>query len=204
MSTAASTESGATTLLVVKPVITTDSETGPDAILVKLTPRADPVPGSPMAPLKGSRAGTGKAVRPRRSKSTAEVVELDPRNAEQEVVGMLSAKVAQAVIEVISGIRSVQQLARWLDTMCLSALTTRARLHAEACKAQARRQSKDGGGNVRALHHQPIVHSVHCSNVSPGTYETVVVMADKTRFRAVAMRFERERGLWKVTALNIG
>lgn len=202
MSTAAITESGPTTLLVVTPVIATDTEPDADAVLVKLAPRWDAAAGAPAMRGTNPRAGSPA---PRRRKGTAAVVELEPQTAEQEMVGLLSSKVAQAVLEVISGIRPVHQLARWLSTMCLSALTTRARLHAQAYKALARRQSNNGAAeNVRTLHHQPIVRSVHASFVSPGIYETVVVMADKTRFRAVAMRLEQERGLWKVTALTIG
>ncbi len=203
MSSAASTESAAPTLLVVKPVIATDTEPGVANVLVKLARRREQAVSAP--PGRGTVSQAGSPGMPRRRSPAAGVVALDPLAAEHEVVGLLSSKVAQAVLEVLSGIRSVQQLARWLDTRCLSALTTRARLHAEACKAHARRQSHDGSPeNVRTLHHQPIVRSVHCSNISPGVYENVVIMADKTRFRAVAMRFERERGLWKVTALNIG
>lgn len=130
---------------------------------------------------------------------------LDPESAERAVVGAMSCKVAQAAVEVLSGVRSVQQLARWLDARCLSALTTRARLHAEAYKAQSRRPSQaPDASKVLTLRHQPIVHSVHCSAVSPGIFETSVVLADKTRFRAIAMRFELNAGLWKVTALQIG
>lgn len=196
MSTAATSETGAPTLLVVRPAIMSDPDTSGGNVLVKLEPRQAQAP-----------AGTapGRTASPVRRKPGGPVVALDPQTPEQEVVGMLSSKVALAVLEVISGVRSVQQLARWLDVLCLSALTTRARLHAEACRARARRQSREGGAeNVHTLHHQPIVHSVHCSNISPGIYETSVVMADKTRFRAVAMRFELVGGLWKVTALNIG
>ncbi len=130
---------------------------------------------------------------------------LDPEAAERAVVVAMSRKVAQAAVEVLSGVRSVQQLARWLDARCLNALTTRARLHAEAYRAQSRRQSQaPGSANVHTLRHQPIVHSVHCSAVAPGIFETSVVVADKTRFRAIAMRFELNQGLWKVTALEIG
>lgn len=137
--------------------------------------------------------------------SAAAVRSLNPEAADREVVAVMSSKIAQAVLEVLSGVRSVQQLSRWLDTMCLSALTTRARLHAEACRAQLRRQSHDPSyGNVATLHHQPIVHSVHCSPVAPGIFESSVVISDANRFRAVAMRFERSKGLWKVTALQIG
>ncbi len=137
--------------------------------------------------------------------ASASVRALSPEAAERAVVGAMSSKIAQAALEVLSGVRSVQQLSRWLDTMCMSALTTRARLHADACKAEARRHSHEpGGGNVRTLHHQPVVHSVHCSAVAPGIFESSVVIADKTRFRAIALRFELTQGLWKVTALQIG
>ncbi|SED86236.1 hypothetical protein SAMN04489740_0151 [Arthrobacter alpinus] len=129
---------------------------------------------------------------------------LHPEAAEREVVAAMSSKIAQAALEVLSGVRSVQQLSRWLDSVCMSALTTRARLHADACKAEKRRHSPETNGNLRTLHHQPVVHSVHCSAVAPGIFETSVVIADKTRFRAIAMRFELNKGLWKVTALQIG
>ncbi|MDJ0315224.1 Rv3235 family protein [Arthrobacter sp. H35-D1] len=154
-------------------------------------------------PERGER--TKRQPRPNTPDAGSSVEPLNPEAAERAVVGAMSCKVAQAAVEVLSGVRSVQQLARWLDARCLSALTTRARLHAEAYKAQTRRQSQvPGAANVHTLRHQPLVHSVHCSAVSPGIFETCVVIADKTRFRAIAMRFELNRGLWKVTALQIG
>lgn len=202
MSISAVSASGAPALMLVKPVIAADSETGSDGVLVKLPPRLGPDPEDRAGRFGATRAAPTPTGADKRESA---VVALDAQTTEQEIVGLLSSKVAQAALEVISGIRPVQQLARWLDTRSLSALTTRARLHSEACKAHKRRQSHDGAAeNVHTLHHQPIVHSVHCSNVSPGVYESAVVMADKTRFRAVAMRFERERGLWKVTALTMG
>ncbi|MGA7204994.1 MAG: Rv3235 family protein [Specibacter sp.] len=136
---------------------------------------------------------------------TPSTLALDPLANERALVAEMSKKISQAVLEVLCGARSVQQLARWLDTMCFNALTTRARLYAQACQEETRHSS--GGvaeDNVRTLHHQPIVHSVHVSPVIPGIYETSVVIADKTRFRAIAMRFEESQGAWKVTALRIG
>ncbi|MFB9163356.1 Rv3235 family protein [Arthrobacter psychrochitiniphilus] len=131
---------------------------------------------------------------------------LDPESAERAVVGNMSCKVAQSALEILHGVRSVQQLARWLDARCLSALSTRARLYAEAYREQERRSSNDGGypDNVQMLHRQPHVQSVHCHVVGPGIFETAVVVADRTRFRAIAMRLELSHGLWKVTALRIG
>ncbi|MGO4384560.1 Rv3235 family protein [Specibacter sp. RAF43] len=131
--------------------------------------------------------------------------ELDPRKGERALVMEMSRRIALAALEVLSGARSVQQLARWLDERCFSALTTRARLHAEACNRAERRLSHaDAAGNVHTLHRQPVVHSIHGSAVAPGVYETSLVVADSARFRAIAMRLEETHGTWKVTALQIG
>lgn len=206
MSTAATSEGDLSTLLVIRPVTPPDIEAVPEGTLVRLPGADDRV----RRLQGGGTAGKVKSVSGRKTagtvrRKTGKVAALDPGAADLEIVELMSSKVAQAVLEVITGARSIQQLVRWLDTRCLSALTTRARLHAEAYKAEQRRQSHESAAeNVRTLHHQPMVHSVHCSNVAPGVYETSVVMADATRFRAVAMRFEVNRGLWKVTALNIG
>ncbi|ALE07910.1 hypothetical protein AL755_16405 [Arthrobacter sp. ERGS1:01] len=125
--------------------------------------------------------------------------------SERALLTEMTRTIALAALEVLSGVRSVQQLSRWLDIRCFNALTTRARLYAQACQVQSRHQSHaDSDGNVRTLHHQPVVHSIHASAVAPGIYETNVVIADKTRFRAIAMRFEESHGTWKVTALQIG
>lgn len=199
MSTAAISESPASaTLLVVRPVAFTGGVTetpSPDNV-VRMFGR-------------GTQTGT-----PRRSKGapgstpgrTAGTVQsLDPESAARAVVGNMSCKVAQSALEIISGARSVQQLARWLDARCMSALTTRARLYAQACRAEDRHRSPEGQSDtVLLLHRQPRVHSVHCFAVSPGVFETAVVVADKTRFRAIAMRLELSKGMWKVTALRIG
>ena len=161
--------------------------------------------GGTVVPLPSQRKRVNPVDQQVTATSVNSVEPLDPEAAERAVVGAMSHKVAQAAVEVLSGVRSVQQLARWLDARCLSALSTRARLHAEAYRAQSRRQSQaPGSANVHTLRHQPIVHSVHCSAVAPGVFETSVVVADKTRFRAIAMRFELNQGLWKVTALQIG
>lgn len=151
-------------------------------------------PASPITPKAGAL--------PRRESN---VQSLDPESAERAVVSNMSCKVAQSALEILHGVRSVQQLARWLDARCLSALTTRARLYAQACRDQERRSSNDGyPDNVQMLHRQPRVQSVHCYVVCPGICETTVIVADRTRYRAIAMRLELAKGLWKVTALRIG
>ena len=187
MNTASTSEASRPALVVVRPVPAPDGgQSG--ANVVKLPNGGDRLKKA----ATGSPATAGGAVQV-----------LDPVAAERTVVCAMSCKVAQAALEVISGVRSVQQLSRWLSTLCLDSLTTRARLHAEATRLQIRRHSNDDG-NVHTLYHQPLVHSVHCSAVAPGIYETSVVVADASRFRAIAMRFEQMHGLWKVTALQIG
>lgn len=200
MNTMAIEETGATvTKLVARPApaeqsaARDDASGGPGAV-VKMTrrPARAPVQGGEAVPQQGTTAQGGATV-------------LDPSAPERALVAEMSRRIAQAALEVLSGARSVQQLSRWLDTRCFSALTTRARLHAAACQAESRHLGPTGAAaNVLLLHHQPIVHSTHCSAVGPGIYETSVVIADKSRFRAIAMRFEETRGTWKVTALQIG
>jgi hypothetical protein len=169
-----------------------DGADGTQGSVVKMTPRQGTPPDGQAGPQGALPAQGGATV-------------LDPAAPERALVAEMSRRIAQGALEVLSGVRSVQQLSRWLDTRCFSALTTRARLHAAACQAESRHASQPGlAGNVSLLHHQPIVHSTHCSAIAPGVYETSVVVADKSRFRAIAMRFEETHGAWKVTALQIG
>ncbi|WP_113718740.1 Rv3235 family protein [Arthrobacter dokdonensis] len=178
-----------------------DSGSGTEGAVVKMTPR----PGRGTAAQGRTDLHRSGADLHSGTSAHGGATVLDPRAPERALVAEMSRRIAQAALEVLSGVRSVQQLSRWLDTRCFSALTTRARLHAAACQAESRHRSETGhGGNVSVLHHQPIVHSTHCSAIAPGIYETSVVVADKARFRAIAMRFEETRGTWKVTALQIG
>lgn len=130
---------------------------------------------------------------------------LDPMKTERALVAEMAKKIGQASLEVLNGARSIQQLARWLDPKSYEALTVRARLQAAADREMERHpRHGEVASNVHALHRQPMVHSVHCSPVVPGVYETSLVVADMTRVRAIAMRFEVSQGTWKVTALQIG
>jgi hypothetical protein len=115
---------------------------------------------------------------------------------EARLVRNMAAKIGQAAIEVLAGTRPIQQLARWLDPHSYDALTVRAALTRAAQEA--------GHGNVRQLHRNPVVRSVHCSTVAPGIYESSLVVSEQVRQRALAMRLEQTHGVWKVTALEIG
>ncbi|MEO6529762.1 MAG: Rv3235 family protein [Specibacter sp.] len=191
MSTAAIPRTAAaSTILVVKPVPLLTSPPEPGGNVVKMPSR---IRQSSVQPS------------PRQAQSPRTVPALDPEASERATVTAMSGKIAKSALEVLNGVRSVHQLSRWLDARCLSSLATRARLHSEASKAAARRGSHEAqDNNVHPLHPQPVVHSVHCRCISPGIFETAVVIADRTRFRAMAMRFELTHGLWRVTALRIG
>lgn len=127
-----------------------------------------------------------------------------PHDSEEEtkLVHAMAAKIGQAAIEVLAGTRPAQQLARWLDPRSFDALQVRAAL-TRAAQAAAR-QGNARQGNVRQLHRNPMVRSVHCCRVSPGIYESSLVVSEQQRARAVAMRLEKTSGIWKVTALIIG
>lgn len=207
MNTAVTSETVRPARLVIMPAPDTNAEEPEQGNVVKLPVRArkQTAKTNTVSRVVGSISQTDGSRAAGAADATGSVAVLDPVAAERAVVRAMSCKVAQASLEVLCGVRSIQQLSRWLSTKCLSALTTRARLHAGASRRQLRRQSNvEGSRNISTLYHQPLVHSVHCSAIAPGIYETSVVIADKTRFRAIAMRFERTRGLWKVTALQIG
>jgi hypothetical protein len=107
--------------------------------------------------------------------------------------------VAQAAMEAIDGTRPVQQLARWLDPVCYEKVARRAGLVRER---QDRRAA--AGQTVLRLHRSATIRSSRVCQVSDNAYEASLVIAESSRVRAVALRLEFRRGLWKVTALEIG
>jgi len=93
-------------------------------------------------------------------------------------------------LEVLAGVRPLQQLARWLD-------------FEEFERLQLRTNLVRGRGQGR-LHRNVRILRVRVCPVSEGVYEVAVAAAETDRVRAVALRLEQRRGLWKVTALEIG
>lgn len=107
--------------------------------------------------------------------------------------------VAQAAMEAIGGTRPVQQLARWLDPVCFEKVARRASLVRER---QDRRNA--AGQPALRLHRSATIRSSRVCQVSDSAYEASLVIAEASRVRAVALRLEFRRGLWKVAALEIG
>jgi hypothetical protein len=113
-----------------------------------------------------------------------------------EVLAIIRSTV-QASMEVLAGIRPVHQLARRLDPRCLAALQHRASLI-------RRELARTSSPSLARLHKNSVVRSVRVCEVAPGTYEACAVVVDDVRARAVAVRLERSKEVWRVTELVIG
>jgi Family of unknown function (DUF6459) len=103
----------------------------------------------------------------------------------------------QAAMEVLAGIRPVHQLARRLDPRCLAALQHR------ACLIR-RELTLTGNPALARLHRNSVVRSVRVCEVADGIFEASAVVVDDVRARAVAVRLERGKQVWRVTELVIG
>jgi len=97
------------------------------------------------------------------------------------------------VMEVLSGVREVDQLARWLGEDAYKKLSTRANLAARARSAR-------GVTATRPLHR---ILSIHRSSPADSVVEAVVVLSGPARTRAVAMRLEGWDGRWRATSLAL-
>ena len=116
--------------------------------------------------------------------------------AEMREICAITRATVQAAIEVLAGTRPIHQLARRLDQRCLTALQHRASL--------IRHESARAPRKLGRLHRNPTVRSVRACEVTPDIYEASAVVIDELRTRAVAVRLERSKQVWRVTALEIG
>lgn len=97
------------------------------------------------------------------------------------------------VLEVLAGVRDVDQLARWLGEDAYRALVTRANLSARARSAR-------GVAAVRPAHR---ILTERTCDPADGVLEAVVVISGPVRTRAVAMRLEGWDGRWRATSLAL-
>ncbi|MDQ1059389.1 hypothetical protein QFZ23_003290 [Arthrobacter globiformis] len=118
-----------------------------------------------------------------------------PGDEAREICAITRATV-QAAIEVLAGTRPIHQLARRLDQRCLTVLQHRAAL--------TRRVAARAPRKMELLHRNASVRSVRACGVTPDVYEASAVVIDELRVRAVAVRLERSKNVWRVTALEIG
>lgn len=105
----------------------------------------------------------------------------------------LVRNLTRGVLEVLAGVREVDQLARWLAEDPYRVLVTRANLAARARSAREVTPSRPVYSIV----------SVRSCDPADGVVESVVVVTMPARTRAVALRLEGMDGRWRATSLAL-
>lgn len=154
-----------------------------------------------VTPIRSATANGGHAaaVRPALQTTTAPGgpgAPLRATDGDSEILAITRSTV-QAAMEVLAGIRPIHQLARRLDPRCLAALQHRAALI-------RREQARSASPALARLHKNSVVRSVRACEVSPGVYEASAVVVDDLRTRAVAVRLERSKQVWRVVEFLVG
>lgn len=159
------------------------------------------LPGQEYAPvirLKPSTEQHGQQP-PGAGTSTAEVIDIESAEVRRRVAA-ISRSIAQASLEVLAGTRPATQLSRWLDP----ASYERIQLRSKMIREQRERRRHVNGSKAARLHRSPQVRSVRLCRISSKVYEATIVVVEQARVRAVALRLEYRKDLWKVTAMEIG
>lgn len=105
----------------------------------------------------------------------------------------LLRSLTQGVLEVLAGVREVDQLARWFSEEAFRALVIRANLSARARSARGLAPTRPA---YRIL-------SIHQSSPVDSAVEAAVVVAGPGRTRAVAIRLEGLDGRWRASSLAV-
>lgn len=96
---------------------------------------------------------------------------------------------AQAVVEVMSGLRQPPQIVRWTTPEVYEVLARRGAVSARRGRPAARRA---------------VVRSVRVCEPADGVAEACAVVLDGPRVRALAMRLVGVDGRWRIEALQVG
>lgn len=107
--------------------------------------------------------------------------------------GLLSAKLALCVIEILAGARPLDQLGRWVSDSVFVQLLRRT-----VIASRSREATGDDVRRPRVRVGQPMVNRRGESIV-----DAVVMIHQPTRSRAVALRLERHRKRWRATAISV-
>ncbi len=105
----------------------------------------------------------------------------------------LLRNLTRGVLEVLAGVREIEQLARWLTEEAYRGLLTRANL---ATRARSARGVPAG----RPVH---AITALRCCRPADGVVEAVVVVRTPARTRAVAVRLEGIDRRWRATSLAL-
>jgi len=125
--------------------------------------------------------------------------DLDPGAAERTSADDLPdpepllRNLTQGVLEVLAGVRDVNQLARWMTEDAFRSLATRAALGTRARSAR-------GVSATRPVH---AIRSVHVTVPAPDAVEAVVVIGGPARTRAVAIRLEGLDHRWRASSVAL-
>jgi hypothetical protein len=109
-----------------------------------------------------------------------------------EPTALLSA-MATSVIEIISGVRSVDQLASLVSDSVYEKLRQRSVIRAKANAAT---------GQPRLVP-KFAVTKVHTESPKPGIVESVVLLSSLKRTRAVTIRLEPGHKGWRATSISV-
>ncbi|CAN5640736.1 hypothetical protein BH24ACT13_BH24ACT13_09160 [soil metagenome] len=109
--------------------------------------------------------------------------------------GRWSARLVQAVLEVLAGERPPTQLLRWTSEHVYTDIDRRARRLVRPCPGSAR---------ALAVRDRPVVRSVHVSEPADGVAEVCALVQRGARATAIALRLEGMDGRWLCTALVLG
>lgn len=133
------------------------------------------------------------------NRAHAEVIDIDAAEEKRRVTA-ISKSLGQAAVEVLAGTRPISQLSRWLDPRSYERLQLRSTMVREQRESRHPRSS----AGTRRPHRNPQVRTARLCRLSNEVYEASLVVVEHKRARAVALRLEYRKDLWKVTALEIG
>ena len=107
--------------------------------------------------------------------------------------GPVLRKIAPGVVEVLAGVRNVEQLSSNLSENVYLKLRDRA-------ASLARSRSASGEKFARP---DVVVKNLHHESHRPGVVQSVVLVKTKLRTRAVAIRLEMRNRRWQATSVSI-
>ncbi|AZU00395.1 MULTISPECIES: Rv3235 family protein [Brevibacterium] len=107
-------------------------------------------------------------------------------------IAATATSLAVACLEVLSGVRRSETIARWVEPELLAKIDHRCQLRAEVAPHRA---AVPGARTVKP-------GTAHVCQISPEIAEVTVIVAAANRVRAVAVRLELLTTRWTLTALQ--
>ena len=107
--------------------------------------------------------------------------------------GPLLENLTRCVIEVLAGARDLEQLARWVSDDVYRHLLKRVVLSTRARRAKGQKATRPSFA----------IGSTSVCEPRDGVVEAVVIVRNRVRTRAVAIRLEGLDSRWRATAINV-